>query len=91
MKTNLTKTYFKYNEDGSIQAVIVNTETKEEIANRTVKVRHGDTPDKVVGRTYAFKKLMNYIRENHLLPNEEFQNIWKEFGKIKQPSQKLDY
>lgn len=60
MKTDQTKVFFRY-EEGTITAVAKNVQTNEEVATREVKLRHGDVPNKVVGRKYAFKKLMETI------------------------------
>ena len=66
--------------------------TNENIVSREVKLRHGDTPNKVVGRKYAFKKLMDYSLTNNLLPKPEIGQLWKLFGSTcKQPQQKLAY
>lgn len=92
MKTDQTKVFFKYDENGTITAVAKNVQTNEEVATREVKLRHGDTPNKVIGRKYAFKKLMDYSLFNNLLPGKEIENLWKLFGSTcKQPHQKLAY
>ena len=92
MKTDQTKVFFRYSENGTITAVAKNVQTNEEIATRKVKLRHGDTPNKVVGRKYAFKKLMIHSLENELLPKTEIGLLWKLFGSTcKQPQQKLAY
>ena len=92
MKTESTKVFFKYSENGTITAVAKNVQTNEEIVTREVKLRHGDVPNKVVGRKYAFKKLMDYSLANNLLPKPEIGLLWKLFGSTcKQPQQKLDY
>jgi len=75
MKTDQTKVFFRYEENGTITAVAKNVQTNEEVATREVKLRHGDTPNKVVGRKYAFKKLMDYSLENYLLPGKEIENL----------------
>lgn len=78
--------------DGVIEAIAVDLATKTEIARRKVMLRHGDSPDKLVGRKYAFKKLTTFIMENNLLPKEEVGSLWKEFGSnCKQPNIKLAY
>lgn len=92
MKTDQTKVFFRYSEDGTITAVAKNVKTNEEIATREVKLRHGDIPNKIVGRKYAFKKLMDHSLTNNLLPGKEVENLWKLFGSTcKQPQQKLAY
>ena len=92
MKTDQTKVFFRYDENGTITAVAKSLATNENIVTREVKLRHGDTPNKVVGRKYAFKKLMNYSLNNNLLPKPEIGELWKLFGSTcKQPSQKLAY
>lgn len=107
MKTDQTKVFFRYEKEeiqtpegpklvnkpnSSITAVAKNIQTGEEIASREVKLRHGDSPDKVVGRKYVFKKLMDHSLSNNLLPGKEVENLWKLFGSTcKQPQQKLAY
>ena len=107
MKTNQTKVFFKYEKEeiqtpeglklvnkpnGSITAVAKNIQTGEEITTREVKLRHGDKPNKIVGRKYAFKKLMDHSLANNLLPKPEIGALWKQFGSTcKQPSEKLIY
>ena len=92
MKKNQTKVFFKYDENGTITAVAKNVQTNEEVATREVKLRHGDSPNKIVGRKYAFKKLMDHSLSNNLLPGKEVENLWKLFGSTcKQPNQKLAY
>lgn len=93
MKTNSTKVFFKYAEDGSkIEAIAINIDTKAEIAKREVLLRHGDKPNKLIGRKYAFKKLMNHALSNNILPGKEVENLWKSFGQTcKQPNLKLAY
>lgn len=92
MRTNLTKVFFRYEENGTIKAVAKNLTTNEEIATREVKLRHGDVNNKLVGRKYAFNKLMSYVHDNTLIPNVEVENLWKQFGSTcKQPSNKLAY
>jgi len=92
MKTDQTKVFFKYSENGTITAVAKNIQTNEEIVTREVKLRHGDVSNKIVGRKYAFKKLMDYSLVNNLLPKPEIGELWKLFGSTcKQPQQKLAY
>ena len=92
MKTDQTKVFFRYDENGTITAVAKNVQTNEEIVTREVKLRHGDIPNKVVGRKYAFKKLMDHSLSNNLLPGKEVENLWKLFGSTcKQPNCKLAY
>ena len=92
MKTNQTKVFFRYSENGTITAVARNVQTNEDIVAREVKLRHGDTPDKIVGRRYAFKKLMDYSLEKQFLPGKEIENLWKLFSSTcKQPNHKLAY
>jgi hypothetical protein len=91
MKTDQTKVFFRY-EEGTITAVAKNVQTNEEVVTREVKLRHGDTPNKIIGRKYAFKKLMDYSLNNNLLPKSEIGLLWKLFGSTcKQPQQKLAY
>lgn len=92
MKTNNIKIYFNYQEEGIIKAIAKDLNTNNEIAEREVKLRHGDKPDKLLGRKYAFKKLMDYIMENNILSNEIVGKLWKQFGiNCKQPATKLAY
>ena len=92
MKTDQTKVFFKYNENGTITAVARSLATNENIVSREVKLRHGDVPNKIVGRRYAFKKLMDYSLTNNLLPKPEIGALWKLFGSTcKQPNHKLAY
>jgi hypothetical protein len=107
MKTNQTKVFFRYEKEevqtpkgiklvnkvnGTITAVARNIETGEEIASREVKLRHGDVSNKVIGRKYVFKKLMDYSLNNNLLPRPEISELWKLFGSTcKQPNVKLAY
>ena len=92
MKTDQTKVFFKYEENGTIVAVAKDLTTNEEVATREVKLRHGDVPNKIIGRKYAFKKLMDYSLANNLLPKPEIGELWKLFGSTcKQPQQKLAY
>jgi hypothetical protein len=98
MKTESTKVFFHYEkinvktedgthtEIGDIEAIAKNIENGEIIASRVVKLRHGDKPNKLVGRRYAFKKLMDYIRTNHMLENTEVGVLWEQFSsECKQP------
>ena len=92
MKTDQTKVFFRYEENGTIVAVAKNVQTNEEVATREVKLRHGDVPNKIVGRKYTFKKLMDYSLTNNLLPKTEIGQLWKLFGSnCKQPNHKLAY
>lgn len=92
MKTDQTKVFFKYKENGTIVAIAKNIQTNEEVASGEVKLRHGDIPNKIVGRKYAFKKLMTHSLENELLPKAEIGLLWKLFGSnCKQPNHKLAY
>lgn len=92
MKTDRTRVFFKYEQDGEIKAIMKGVETDKPIAERMVKLRHGDKPNKIVGRKYAFKKLMTYALENELIPKTEIGLLWKLFGSTcKQPQQKLAY
>ena len=100
MITEPTKVFFKYETDengqkvnnGKIEAIAINLETKEEIARREVILRHNDKPNKQLGRKYAFKKLTTHILNNNLLPGEEVSLLWKQFGSTcKQPTRKLAY
>lgn len=92
MKTDQTRVFFNYGDNNSIKAIMRSVETDQEIAVREVKPRHGDVPNKIVGRKYAFKKLMTHALENNLIPKPEVGALWKLFGSTcKQPSQKLAY
>jgi len=107
MKTDQTKVFFRYEKEeiqtekgsklvnkpnGSITAVVRNVQTNEEVATREVKLRHGDISNKIVGRKYAFKKLMDYSLVNNLLSKPEIGELWKLFGSTcKQPTHKLVY
>ena len=92
MKTDLTKVFFRYEENGTIKAIAKDLTSNEEIATREVKLRHGDSNNKLIGRKYAFKKLMTHIMDNNILPNIEVGNLWKQFGSTcKQPINKLAY
>jgi hypothetical protein len=93
MKVENVKVIFRYAEDqSSIKALVVNVNTKETIADREVILRHGDKPQKVLGRKYAFKKLMNHVMYNNILPKPMVGEFWKQFGnQCRQPRQKLAY
>ena len=100
MKTENTKVFFRYErdqegqkiQDGKIEVVAVNLENGNEIARREVQLRHGDKPNKQLGRKYAFKKLMDHSLVNNLLPKTEIGLLWKSFGSTcKQPERKLAY
>lgn len=92
MKTENVKVFFRYEENGAIKAIAKNVANNEEIASREVKLRHGDKPNKQVGRKYAFKKLMTHVMEQQLLPKPEVGELWKQFGsQCKQPKVKLAY
>lgn len=100
MKTENTKVFFRYEKDeqgnkvpnGKIEAVMINNTTGEEIARREVILRHGDKPNKLIGRKYAFKKLITHTMNNKLIPNTEVENLWREFGRTcKSPKLKLAY
>lgn len=99
MKTTETKVFFRYETDaqghkvpnGKIEAIAVNNEGVE-IARREVQLRHGDKPNKQLGRKYVFKKLMTHALNNNLLPGKEVEALWKQFGATcKQPEKKLAY
>ena len=107
MKTNNTKVFFRYEKEevqtpegvklvtkpeGKIEAVAIRLEDGAELARREVKPRHGDLPEKALGRKYAFKKLMDFVLERRIIPGKEVEVLWKEFGTTcKQPSVKLAY
>ena len=100
MKTENVKVFFKYEKNdlgqrvinGKIEAVAMNTETKQELARREVRPRHGDVPNKELGRKYAFKKLMTHVMDNNILPKPMVGDLWKQFGSMcRQPNQKLAY
>lgn len=92
MKTDRTRVFFKYEKNGEIKAIMKDAETDEPIAERMVKLRHGDKPNKIVGRAYAFKKLMTHSLEKELIPKTEIGLLWGLFGSTcKQPNKKLTY
>ena len=93
MNTQNTKVFFRYGENNSsIEAVASNLETGEEIARKRVLLRHGDNPNKLIGRKYAFKKLTTHILENSLLAGQEVGDMWRVFStSCKQPKEKLAY
>jgi len=108
MKTADTKVFFRYEKeqvqgedgkvrqitkpDGAITAVAISVQTGEEIANRVVTLKHGDKPNKELGRKYAFKKLTTFLLDNKLVPGKEVEGLWREFGATcKQPSVKLAF
>ena len=107
MKTDKTKVFFRYEKEeievngekklvtklgGKIEAVAISLEDKTEIARREVKLRHGDQPDKILGRKYAFKKLMDFTLDAKLLPGKEVENLWKGFSTMcTQPYERLAY
>jgi hypothetical protein len=85
MNTNETKVRFSY--DGNKTTVrLINRTTDEEITNRFVRVREGDSFDKKVGRSAAFKKAMTHVAATNLLSKTERANLWTNFRTIvKQP------
>ena len=92
MKTENVKVFFKYKENGTTVAIAKNVESNEEITTREVMLRHGDKPNKIVGRKYAFKKLMTHVLDNNLFPKHLVGELWKQFGsQCKQPNFKLAY
>lgn len=100
MKADNVKVFFKYEKneegqrivDGKIEAIAIDVDTKEEITKREVKPRHGDTPNKELGRKYAFKKLMDHVMENNIFEKQIVGELWKQFGsQCKQPNIKLAY
>jgi len=92
MKVDNVKVFFRYEENGTTKAIAKNVETDQEIASREVKLRHDDKPCKIVGRKYAFKKLMNHALNNNLLPGNQVEALWKQFSSTcKQPTTKLAY
>jgi len=92
MNAGNVKVFFKYEENGTTVAIAKNVETNEEIASREVRLRHGDKPEKIVGRKYAFKKLMNHVMNNNIFPKPLVGELWKQFGsQCKQPNIKLAY
>lgn len=92
MNAGNVKVFFKYEENGTTVAIAKNVETNEEIASREVRLRHGDKPEKIVGRKYAFKKLMNHVMDNNIFPKPLVGELWKQFGsQCKQPNIKLAY
>lgn len=83
---------------GKIEAVAVDLNTNEELARREVKRRKDtktgvlDPINPLLGRKYAFKKLMDHTLANNILSGETVQSLWKSFGSMcKQPSTKLAY
>lgn len=92
MKVNDVKVFFRYEENGTIKAIAKNVQTDEEVASREVKLRHDDRPDKKIGRAYAFKKLIIFMRSNNFITSKERKEFWKQFGsQCKQPKVKLAY
>ena len=92
MKAENVKVFFKYEKNGTTVAIAKNVETNEELASREVRLRHGDKPEKIVGRKYAFKKLMNHVMNNNIFPKPIVGELWKQFGsQCKQPKVKLAY
>jgi len=92
MKVGNVKVFFRYEENGTTRAIAKNVETEEEIASREVKLRHGDKPNKELGRKYVFKKLMDHAMNNNILPKSQVGELWVQFGaNCKQPSNKLAY
>ena len=92
MKVDNVKVFFKYEENGTTVAIAKNVETNEELASREVRLRHGDKPEKIIGRKYAFKKLMTHVMNNNIFPKPIVGELWKQFGsQCKQPKQKLAY
>ena len=92
MNAGNVKVFFKYEENGTTVAIAKNVETNEEIASREVRLRHGDKPEKIVGRKYAFKKLMNHVMDNNIFPKPLVGELWKQFGsQCRQPNIKLAY
>ena len=92
MKVDNVKVFFKYEENGTTVAIAKNVETNEELASREVRLRHGDKPEKIVGRKYAFKKLMNHVMDNNIFPKPLVGELWKQFGsQCRQPNVKLAY
>ena len=86
------KVFFKYNENGTTVAIAKNVVSNEEITTREVMLRHGDKANKIVGRKYAFKKLMNHVLDNNIFPKPIVGELWKKFGlQCKQPNIKLAY
>lgn len=92
MKAENVKVFFKYKENGTTVAIAKNVELNEEITTREVMLRHGDKPNKIVGRKYAFKKLMTHVLNNNIFPKPVVGELWKQFGsQCKQPNIKLAY
>jgi len=80
MRTENTRVVFIYNEDGSTTAVVRNRKTNENIFDRTVRLRDGDKPEKIVGRKWAFKKAMNHALATGLLATAEVGALWADFS-----------
>lgn len=92
MKVENVKVFFKYKENGTTVAIAKNVESNKEITTREVILRHGDKPNKIVGRKYAFKKLMTHVLDNNIFPKPLVGELWKQFGsQCKQPNIKLAY
>lgn len=92
MKVKNVKVFFKYKENGTTVAIAKNVESNEEITTREVILRHDDKPNKIVGRKYAFKKLMTHVLDNNIFPKPLVGELWKQFGsQCKQPNIKLAY
>ena len=85
MNTNETKVRFSY-EGNKTTVTLINRNTGEEITNRFVRVREGDSFDKKTGRAAAFKKAMTHIAASNLVSKGERANLWNNFRTIvKQP------
>lgn len=85
MNTNETKVRFSYN-GNKTTVTLINRATNEEITNRFVRVREGDSFDKRQGRTAAFKKAMTHVAATNLLSKGERTLLWINFRTVvKQP------
>jgi hypothetical protein len=86
MKTENTRIVFIYNKDNSITTIVKNRKNNEPIFDRTVRLRGTDTPNKIVGRRFAFEKAMTHARKYNVLPKTEVTALWNDFrSNLKQP------
>ena len=86
MNTQNTKVRFSY-EGNKTTVRLVRRSDNTEIINRFVRVREGDTFNKRMGRTAAFKKAMTHAAATGIIPKQERAQLWNNFRTIvKQPT-----